>query len=241
LIETPIISAPGTNAKAGCGRIARARRRLSGFETGDLLAQHRDEIARHVHKRLLDAEQKRVQVGLADAIADLARQARVELVFRHRLQPRPAVVGHGVFEILGHVHGHRRDGNLVNPLPRPLEVRSARRDHSHLRIRVARPLLGRQKLGDGSVERRLVARQAVGSPENRLDASFVLVHRVDPKQDHAHEEPDQEADDDATQYSHSARTPLSAYAIKALAAPAKIRAPDRQVYPSIPVAAASVC
>ena len=66
-----------------------------GFEIGDALPQHRHEVRHDMHERLLDAEQKGVEIALAHAIADLAGQAGVELIFGDGFEARAVLVGRG--------------------------------------------------------------------------------------------------------------------------------------------------
>ena len=119
LIEMPMTDAA---CPAACRRpLGRRRRRL---EVGDALAQHRDEVAHHVGDRVLHAEEVGVEVALGDPVADLAGQPGVELVLGDRLQDGAALVGARVFRVEGHVHRLGGDRDLVDLLPRPLEVRA---------------------------------------------------------------------------------------------------------------------
>ena len=73
------------------------------------LPQHRDEISHHVHQWLLDAEQEGVQVLLADTVADLAGQSRIELIFGDRVQHGAAAVRVSIFRVERHVQRFDRD------------------------------------------------------------------------------------------------------------------------------------
>jgi len=71
------------------------------FVVRDPLAQDRDEVAEHVDDGAPHTEEIGVEVLLGHAIANLALEARVELVFRDGVQHRPVVVGAGRFGVPG--------------------------------------------------------------------------------------------------------------------------------------------
>ena len=175
----------------------RARSQWHGLrlETGDALAQHGNEIGHHVDEGLLDAEDEGVEIGLADAVADLAGQSGVELIFGDRLQARAVFIGRGILQVERHVDGHGGDGDFVDLLPGHLEVRSAGRDDAYLRIGIARAFLGAKSLGDGVVERGLVAGDADGPAEARFDGALVLIDGIHAHQKNAQDEPGAEADE----------------------------------------------
>ena len=164
------------------------------FEVGDLLPQHGNEIAHHVNDGPLDAEQESVQIALRHPVADLAGQPGIELVLGHRFEQGAAGVRLRRLQIDGHVHGLRGDRDLVDLLPRHLEVRSSRSDDPDLRVGVARPLLGQQLLGDGLVESGFAAGNALRAPECRFDGALILIHRVDTHEEEAHDEPGGESE-----------------------------------------------
>ena len=108
----------------------------------------------------------------------------------------------GGFGIERHVHGHSRNRNLVDFLPRHLEVRSAGLNHADLRINVAGLFFGHERLGDGIVQRGLVAGDAERAAEAGLDRTLVLIDRVDAHQNHAQQEPGQQAEENSDQSRH---------------------------------------
>ena len=162
------------------------------FEIGDALAQDGDEIPHHVRDRAIDAEEIRVEIVLADPIADLALQAGVELVFGHRLEDRAAGVGGGRFRVVGHVHRLRGDVDLVDFFPGPFEVRAAGRDDTNLRITIPLALLLIEGLGDGVVDRGRSS-HAFGPSEPGFHGPFVLIDREETSDHVAYDEPANES------------------------------------------------
>ena len=178
--------------------IGRGRR----FEVRDPLAQDRDEVAHHVRDRVLDAEQIRVEIALRHLVADLAGQAGVQLVFGHSLENRAAVVCLRRLRVVGHVERARGNRDLVHTLPRPFEIRPARRDHAQLRIPVPLALVGTQPLRDRIVQRGLVA-EPLRATEHGLYRPFVLVDGVEAGEQIPDDEPRDEADHDAEAHRHA--------------------------------------
>ena len=137
-----------------------------------------------------------IQVAFRHPVADLPVQAGVELVFGHRFEDGAAGVGRGVFRVLGHVDGLGGNGDLVDALPRPFEVRSARLDDPHLRIVVALFVL----FGERFTQRR-IGGGCVAHPfrpsENGFYRPLVLVHRVKRGEHVAEDKPDAKSDDHA--------------------------------------------
>ena len=74
-------------------------------------------------------------------------------------------------------------------LPGHFEIRAAGRDDAHLRIGVARPLLGAEDFGDGIVQGGLAAGHADRAAESRLHGALVLIHGVHAHQENSQEEP----------------------------------------------------
>lgn len=173
----------------------------AGLEAGDPLPQHGDEIAHDVHERLFDPEEVSIEVALRHTVADLPRQAGVQLVFGHRLEHLAALVGLRVLGIVRHVDRLGGDGDLVDLLPRPFEVRAARRDDADLREAIPLPLLRSQVLRDGIIQRGL-ALDPLGAAEARLHRPFVLIDREESGQQVAAEEPRNETNNTAKQDRH---------------------------------------
>ena len=190
MLESGAVSA----AVAGCHirQQIGARRR---FEVGDPLAQNRDEVAHDMHDRPLDTEQVSVQVALTHAVADLAGQADVQLIFRDCVQLGATFVGTRVVGVERHVDRLRRQRHLVDALPGPLKVWPARLDHAHLRVGVARALVLAQVLGEWILQRGLW--QAISPPKDRLHRPLVLIDCVQAGDKIAHQEPGDETDDDS--------------------------------------------
>ncbi len=114
----------------------------------------------------------------------------------------PFSLARGVFEVERHVHGHGGDGDFADFFPRHFEVRAAGLDHAHLRIGVARSSLRAQRLGDRIVQGGLAAGHAHGAAEAGLHRALVLIDRVNPHQENAQQEPDEEAKQNSNCYWH---------------------------------------
>ena len=98
----------------------------------------------------------------------------------------------------------RGDGNLVNFLPRHLQIRAARPDDTHLWIHVAFALVGPQFFRDWIVQRRASAADAHGPAETRLHGAFILIDRVKTGQQVTDDEPSSETknESDASKREH---------------------------------------
>ena len=108
-----------------------------------------------------------VEIALGDGVAELTGEAGVELVLGDGLEDLVVIVGARAVGIEGDVERLRGDGDLVDALPRHLEVGSARADDAELRVGVALLLLVGERFGDGVGEGRAV--EALGAAEGGKD------------------------------------------------------------------------
>jgi hypothetical protein len=155
----------------------------------------------HVRHGVLHAEEVGIQVAVGDPEADLAGQSGIELVLGDRLQQGVALVRRARIGVPCHVHrlgGHR---DLVNLLPGPAEVGTARHDHLDLRAGVALALAANQRLRQRVIERREIA-HADSAAKHRLHRPFILVNRVETGGDVAQHEPDDNTGDTSCKYGH---------------------------------------
>ena len=151
--------------------------------------------------RMLDPEKIRIEIAVADPIADLAGQTGVELILGHRLEQRAIGIRHRRGRIERHVHRLGGDRDLVNLFPRPLEVWAARGNDAELRIVVALFFLVGQWIGD-----RIVGRHGPFDPlrpsKRGLDGPFILVDRIDPGNQITDQKPGDKSDDDPDENWH---------------------------------------
>ena len=104
------------------------------------------------------------------------------------------LIGARVFHILRHVDGLRGDGDFVDALPRPLEIRTARPDHAQLRPGIPFAFIGSQRLGHGQRQRCGLG-EALSPAKTGLHGSFILVNRVKTRDNVAQHKPSYKADD----------------------------------------------
>ncbi len=165
-----------------------------GLEIGDALAQDADEIRHDVNHGLFHAEEVRVQVAFAHAVANLAGEAGVELVLGDGFEHLALRIGARVFEVERHVERLRRHGDFVNLLPGHFQIRPAGTDDAHLRVDVAVAFVRTERFRDGIVERGAVRADALGAAEARFHGALVLVDGVEAAEQVAHDEPRGEAE-----------------------------------------------
>jgi hypothetical protein len=149
-------------------------------------------------------------IALGDAEPQLAGQPCIELILGHRLQQIAAAVGARIFRIPPDVDGFGGDGDLVHCFPRPLEIRATRLNDAHLRIGIALPLVGRQRLRDRIVERGCNA-NALRPAKAGFHRAFVLVDRVEAADQIAGQKPDHKTDKAADQRRHGCFRQLNVF------------------------------
>ena len=164
-----------------------------GFEIGNALAEHGNEIAHDMVDGMLHTEDVGVQIALGNAPADLAGQAGIQLILGNGFENGALIIRIGRVGIEGHVNGLGGHGNLIDLLPRPFEIGSARRNHAHLRVAVPRLFLLIEGFGNGVFERGGLA-HAFGAAKAGFHRAFVLVHGVKPGDKITNEEPGNHTD-----------------------------------------------
>ena len=179
------------------------------FKRGNAFTQHRDEVAHNMGDGMLHAEDVGIEIALRNVIANLAGQAGIELILGYGLHDLAGLVGGRSVGIIGHINGLRGDRDLIDFLPRPLEIGSSRHDDAYLGILVAL-LLFRLELRGERRSKGGCAGNAFGASKGGLHRPLVLVDRVDPAGKVTHHEPDHEADNDPNSYVGVHEAPSSA-------------------------------
>lgn len=172
------------------------RRWGRGFEVGDAFAEDADEVTHDVGDGVANSEEEGVEIPFGDAVAELAGEAGVQLIFRDGVEDGAVLVGFGCLGVEGHIDGLRGDVHFVDLFPRPFEIRTSRRNDTEDGRIVTFAFFGGEGLGNGVIENG-IRPDAFGATEGSFHRAFVLIDGVKPGEEVAQEKPGDEPADNS--------------------------------------------
>src|SRR5659263_356619 len=154
---------------------------LFAFKIGNSLTKYRYKIAHDMSDRVLDTKNIRIQIPVGYAVSNLSGESNIKLILGNRIQHGIALISIWKLRIVCHICSLNRYGNLVNLLPWPFEIWSARQDYLNLGIGIPLLFILPELFRNRIIERRFCA-NALRPAENRLHRTLILVHNIKPAQ-----------------------------------------------------------